>query len=51
MTWIQKIEHDHIDEDARKVFKDYDTNSDGFLQRKEFTMATEIRKCLNKTLN
>lgn len=32
VAWIRRVEHDHVDQDTKIVFDDYDRNGDGYLK-------------------
>ena len=32
VSWIRKVEHDHVNHDSKIVFDDYDKDSDGYLK-------------------
>ena len=32
VSWIRQVEHDHVDNDTKIVFDDYDKNNDGYLK-------------------
>ena len=32
VSWIRQVEHDHVDNDTKIVFDDYDKDNDGYLK-------------------